>query len=465
MASPRPVPPKRRVVSSSAWLKAPKMTASLSRGMPMPVSCTAKVSVSASRCTPSRIVPRVVNLIALPSRLRRICSSLVRSDDMLASPGPRSTISRLSRSITSGRTVPTTSSIRASTGKSSTSSSTLPASIFDRSSGVLDQRQQVPPGADDPVQVGELMWAEGRAALLAQQLAVADDRVERRAQLVAHVGQEGALGPAGGQRPVERLGERLAAATQLVAHDIEADHQRVDGPVILLARVQLAVEVQRGHRGDDLQDLVEPGIKVVQRACQRDGRACQFADCRLDAATRRELADDPPQVREQCLGVNQPTPLLPSGGPPTLTPRPLSPSSLQMRAQRLLRRATVLKAMSLWTGFGAAWRPRAQGCARVGFRRAPCGGGRRCLSSGAHAREDPQQGPHPRRRSGRVHRGDLRRPVQPRADHGLRARAGRPADDHHRGRELPGLPQGHHRPGDDGGVPRAGRALRHQVVL
>ena len=51
------------------------------------------------------------------------------------------------------------------------------------------------------------------------------------------------------------------------------------------------------------------------------------------------------------------------------------------------------------------------------------------------------------------------------ADHGLRARARRPADDHHRGRELPRLPEGHHRPGDDGGVPRAGRALRHRAHL
>ena len=39
---------------------------------------------------------------------------------------------------------------------------------------------------------------------------------------------------------------------------------------------------------------------------------------------------------------------------------------------------------------------------------------------------------------------------------------GRPADDHHRRRELPRLPRGDHRPRADGALPEAGRALRHR---
>ena len=42
---PSPVPPNRRVVEPSAWLKASKIVACLSAGMPMPVSVTAKCSI------------------------------------------------------------------------------------------------------------------------------------------------------------------------------------------------------------------------------------------------------------------------------------------------------------------------------------------------------------------------------------------------------------------------------------
>ena len=45
MASPRPVPPYLRVIESSAWVKASKMTVSCYFVMPMPVSFTVNASV------------------------------------------------------------------------------------------------------------------------------------------------------------------------------------------------------------------------------------------------------------------------------------------------------------------------------------------------------------------------------------------------------------------------------------
>ena len=48
MASPRPVPPYRRVVEPSAWAKASKMRCCLSCGMPMPVSDTVKRTADCS---------------------------------------------------------------------------------------------------------------------------------------------------------------------------------------------------------------------------------------------------------------------------------------------------------------------------------------------------------------------------------------------------------------------------------
>lgn len=50
IARPRPVPPKRRVVDSSAWVKASKIVSSFSGGMPTPVSSTRNASSPA--CSP-----------------------------------------------------------------------------------------------------------------------------------------------------------------------------------------------------------------------------------------------------------------------------------------------------------------------------------------------------------------------------------------------------------------------------
>ena len=54
--------------------------------------------------------------------------------------------------------------------------------------------------------------ARSPAACFLQHLAVADDGVQRRAQLVAHVGEELALGAVGGLRRVLRLEQRLFRA-------------------------------------------------------------------------------------------------------------------------------------------------------------------------------------------------------------------------------------------------------------
>jgi hypothetical protein len=70
-----------------------------------------------------------------------------------------------------------------------------PASIFDSSRMSLISAQQVVAGAVDDAQVALLLVEH--AGRLAHDLREADDGVERRAQLVAHVGQENALGAVG----------------------------------------------------------------------------------------------------------------------------------------------------------------------------------------------------------------------------------------------------------------------------
>ncbi len=61
----------------------------------------------------------------------------------------------------------------------------------------VDQAEQVRTGGVDLLQVGDGVLVALVLRVLHQHLAVADDRVHRRAELVAHVGEEGALGPVG----------------------------------------------------------------------------------------------------------------------------------------------------------------------------------------------------------------------------------------------------------------------------
>src|SRR5262245_3944353 len=82
MASPRPVPPKRCAVVASAWLNSLKSFACCSGVMPMPLSATAtsiqsRPSTNLRAC--SLTSPSFVNLQALLNRLNRICRSRMGS--------------------------------------------------------------------------------------------------------------------------------------------------------------------------------------------------------------------------------------------------------------------------------------------------------------------------------------------------------------------------------------------------
>ena len=82
IASPSPVPPKRRVIEVSACSKARNRALFLSAAMPMPVSSTSTraISVDGSKRAWIRTWPRSVNLIALPSRFTTAWRSRVGSE-------------------------------------------------------------------------------------------------------------------------------------------------------------------------------------------------------------------------------------------------------------------------------------------------------------------------------------------------------------------------------------------------
>jgi hypothetical protein len=80
IARPSPVPPYRRVVDASACVKASKIDACFSGGIPIPVSLTAKwrtarSSLLLSQPTRRTTSPCSVNFTALLIRLTRICVS------------------------------------------------------------------------------------------------------------------------------------------------------------------------------------------------------------------------------------------------------------------------------------------------------------------------------------------------------------------------------------------------------
>ncbi len=141
----------------------------------------------------------------------------------------------------------------------------------------------MPAGGVDPLQVGRLLLAVGIVLVfLQQQLAVADDGVERRAQLMAHLGQEDRLGPAGLVGHVLGLAQAHGGGAvpfgftlQLRAH---GDHARViDGHPGHVDRGRQdrdpAHRLQRGG-GDDLREATVEGERA-QEAAEIEGEQAE----------------------------------------------------------------------------------------------------------------------------------------------------------------------------------------------
>jgi hypothetical protein len=123
--------------------------------------------------------------------------------------------------------------------------------------GVLDEVEEVDGGAADPPEIGEDLRRRGVAVLLVDQLGVADDGVERGAELMAHVGQEGALRPVGGHRVVAGAGQRGGRVRELLTHHVEADREGVDRVVLALVDGDPLGVVEGGEGRDDLDELAE----------------------------------------------------------------------------------------------------------------------------------------------------------------------------------------------------------------
>ncbi len=198
---PRPVPPYFAAIVGLACVKLENRLACCSRLMPTPVSATDDldpVAVGPPLAVDRSVIwPFWVNLAALLSRLKMACRSLVASARTLPRSGPRSTTKALVFLAASGRAVDLDLVDELVEVDVLEVQLHLAGLDLGDVEDVVDHRQQMLAGGADLLQVGDLLAAALKLGILEQDLAVAEHRVERGAQLVAHLGQEVGLGAVG----------------------------------------------------------------------------------------------------------------------------------------------------------------------------------------------------------------------------------------------------------------------------
>ena len=279
--------------------------------MPMPVSATRmRTSPRSSRVSATRTSPLAgVNLMAFDSTLRNTCRSLRSSPKnrmVWSTPSRPSVTPATSARGASWRMQEVSSCVRSS---SLSISRSLPLSDFEYSRMSRDQVEQMDAALVDVLRVFAIALLAQRAQQLAlQHFGEADDGVERRAQLMAHRGQELGLGAARQlgplhrlmqlaldaavaqqeagavveQRPVDRLGDEIGGAGLVGAVDRlgivqPGDHQHGHmGAIGALARLHAGGEAvdPRHHRVQEDQlrlQLVDEVERLQAVAALVDG--------------------------------------------------------------------------------------------------------------------------------------------------------------------------------------------------
>ena len=156
--------------------------------------------------------PSGVNLIALLSRLYMTCLNFASS----ANSGGRFAAASNSRLmcflLASVLTMVCTSDKALATLKVLRISSTSSGLHLGQIKNVVDELEQVASAVEDVVAVFELPLVQIAKSFVGEHFRKADDGIERRAQLVAHVGEELALGEIRGFGGVLGVLERPASA-------------------------------------------------------------------------------------------------------------------------------------------------------------------------------------------------------------------------------------------------------------
>jgi hypothetical protein len=163
---------------------------------------------------------------------------------------------------------------------------------------VVDQAEQVLAGFPDLHEVGQELVLAKVVGLLMQHLAIADDRVQRRPELVAHAGQKLALRLGGLHRLIARRRHFLLSAFELGDLGVEADRATVLG----LAFVDLdpaAVALTMEQRSIWVAMPLEPLLNPFFGSCERIQEDATLDRCSDDGFEGHPRHDDIGKTRVQ----------------------------------------------------------------------------------------------------------------------------------------------------------------------
>ena len=255
IASPSPVPPYCRVIDESACVKGSKIVSSLSAGMPIPVSeiSTTRFGGSAAGRL-SRADPHVAGRRELDGVAGDVHQHLAKAGGIaLDRAGHRPVESGLeAQPLLFGLGAEDRADLVDDLARRAGHrlDRQLAGVDFREVEDVVDQRQQVFAAAVDRIEPLHPLGLVGVGSP-PQEVGKADHRVEGRADLMAHVGQErgaGAAGELGPQRRVLQLGGPLADLAfeffrglqqgllgPLAVGDVEGDPLQKEGPPLLVA--------------------------------------------------------------------------------------------------------------------------------------------------------------------------------------------------------------------------------------
>ena len=151
---------------------------------------SSRPSAAGSRVTATVTTPRSVNLQAFERRLKSAWRSLVRSARMAPTSGAHWTSRRFAFFWASGSSTAATSRTSGSDVEGLEVELHLPRLDLREVEHGVDELEEVLAGRVDPLEVGDEALGVLVLGLLLEHLAVADDGVERRPELVGHVGEE-----------------------------------------------------------------------------------------------------------------------------------------------------------------------------------------------------------------------------------------------------------------------------------
>ena len=232
--------------------------------------------------------PSRVNLPALLSRLSRICRVFMRSALIVPTSSPQFTVRMLLFCLNDGTDGVDQLVDHGSDVEGLQRERHLPGFDLRQVEDAVDELEQMFSRRLDPLQVGDRALLALVFGLFLQELAVENDGVQRRAQLVAHAGEEIALGAGRGFRLPLRLAQLIDQAWRAA--------RRSDAPCCAaVSRIRLA------YPRVGLRQLACPNLLFEGRRAVR--RVPHLRDAATNGDEEKHVFEDHPG------GVLEPAPL------------------------------------------------------------------------------------------------------------------------------------------------------------